>query len=178
MKILDGVNYAKKQTSICKLKKFFYGLKQSPRAWNQKIDDFSIQEFGFKSLSSDPFFYFKIADNKLFILTPYVDNLLVAANSIGGVSWMKKELNQRFEMKDMNDAKLCLRLEILRDRLKRKLFLCQHKYSLNLLFRFVLLDCRTESTPVNKSKVLEKRLETSCDSDTTTKFPYQTTLAV
>lgn len=63
-------------------------------------------------------------------------------------------------------------LEIPRDRSKCNLFLGHHKYSLKLLSRLGVLDCKTESTPSNEIKVPEKQPLISCDLGTTTKFPY------
>lgn len=44
---------------ICRLKKYLYGLKQSPRMWGHKFDS-HIQELGFKRSQDNHFVYSKI----------------------------------------------------------------------------------------------------------------------
>ena len=44
----------------------------------------------------------------------YVDDLLIAGRDTTSIEWMKGELRQRFEMKDLGEAKVCLGLEITR----------------------------------------------------------------
>ncbi len=55
-------------------------------------------------------------DGKVLIIALYVDDLLIAGDDMSGISWIKGELSKRFEMKDMGEAKVCLGLEITRDR--------------------------------------------------------------
>ena len=39
---------------VIKLKKSLYGLAESPRLWNEKLDKENIKAMGFKRLESDP----------------------------------------------------------------------------------------------------------------------------
>jgi ATP-binding cassette subfamily B (MDR/TAP) protein 1 len=39
--------FEKRGNLVCRLNKGIYGLKQSPRLWNKKIDDFLTIEQGF-----------------------------------------------------------------------------------------------------------------------------------
>ncbi len=65
---------------VCKLHKSLYGLKYSPRAWNQKLDDF---EKSIKFVRNDVDFSMCIAqvkDVKFFIVI-YDDDLILMCNN-------------------------------------------------------------------------------------------------
>jgi hypothetical protein len=62
--------------SMCRLKKEFYRLKQAPRAWYGKIDNF-FTSLGFTNNSADPNLYFKVMDDGPVILLLYMDDLFL-----------------------------------------------------------------------------------------------------
>ena len=64
-----------KESHVCKLKKFLYGLKQSPRAWYAIIVSY-VHKLGFLKSDADSNLYFKVVDNKPLILVLYVDSSL------------------------------------------------------------------------------------------------------
>ncbi len=64
---------------VCKLHKSLYGLKQSPRAWNQKLDVF-LKSIEFMNNEADPNVYVaQVGDVKFFIVV-YVDDLILVCN--------------------------------------------------------------------------------------------------
>jgi hypothetical protein len=48
-----------RETLLCSLKKVLYELKQAPRAWYGRIDNF-LRSLGFTKSSTDPNLYFKV----------------------------------------------------------------------------------------------------------------------
>lgn len=78
-----------KPNHVCKLEKFIYGLKQASRQWHKKIDDFLINELGFKTTRSDACFYTKISDGGFMLIPLYVDHQLLAGSDLNAVAWMK-----------------------------------------------------------------------------------------
>ena len=64
------------------LKKGLYGLKQSPRCWNQKINQF-LNQFGLKQLQSDKCIYCSSAGPRI-LLALYVDDGSVSLRFRGG----------------------------------------------------------------------------------------------
>ena len=56
-------------------------------------------------------------------MTLYVDDILIAENSIEYLKDIKSWLSSNFEMKDMGDAAYILGVKITRDRLRRLLSL-------------------------------------------------------
>ena len=70
-----------KENFVCKLNKSIYGLKQSPRQWNKRFDEFMACT-KFKRSKFDNCVYFKIASHHNFvILLLYVDDILIASNN-------------------------------------------------------------------------------------------------
>jgi hypothetical protein len=64
---------------VCKLHKSLYGLKQSSRAWNQKLDAF-LKSIEFMKNEADPGVYVvQVGDVKFFIVV-YVDDLIFVCN--------------------------------------------------------------------------------------------------
>lgn len=63
---------------VCLLKKSLYGLKQSPRQWYKKFNDFALKA-GFIRSNYDAYFYFIISDEPVYLLL-YVDDILLISN--------------------------------------------------------------------------------------------------
>jgi len=73
---------------MCKLHKSLYGFKQSPRAWNQKLDAF-LKSIEFMKSDADPNVYIaQVGDVKFFIVV-YVDDLILVCNDQNKLLQMK-----------------------------------------------------------------------------------------
>ncbi len=109
-----------------------YGLKQSPRAWNQKLDAF-IKSIEFMKSETDPSVYVaQVGDVKFFIVV-YVDDLILVCNDQNKLLQIKEELNQKFEMKDLGELHFFLGMEVERNRDERVLRINQIKYLKDIL---------------------------------------------
>ncbi len=51
-----------KEKMVCNLKKWLYGLKQSPRCWNKTFKEY-MESVGFKQSSADPYIFMKTEEN-------------------------------------------------------------------------------------------------------------------
>ncbi|XP_071686851.1 uncharacterized protein [Rutidosis leptorrhynchoides] len=65
---------------VCKLTKSLYGLKQSPRQWNEKLNA-ALVESGFVQSKSDYSLYVKNSDDFFIALLVYVDDIVITGNS-------------------------------------------------------------------------------------------------
>ena len=146
----EGCIDENKRDCVCKLAKALYGLKQAHRQWHAKVDDFLIGELGFETSRSDPCLYIKRVQNTIMLVALYVDDLLLAGSHLDAITWIKGELNKRFEMKDLGEAKVCIGLEIHRSRGTKTLSLTQSKYASNVLDRFRMKSCNPTSTPMEQ----------------------------
>ena len=61
---------------VCKLHTSLYGLKQSPRAWNEKFTSL-LSSFGFISTYADSSLYVKQTGNSIVILLLYVNDIII-----------------------------------------------------------------------------------------------------
>ena len=150
---------------VCKLEKSMYGTKQAPRCWNKKINSVLSDQLGFKRSDGDPCLYVRHNDEGVMMIALYVDDLLLAAKTGCQISWMKRMLSERFEMKDLGEAKVCLGLEITRDRKAKKLYLTQVSYMDKIVKRFGMSACKPFATPIEEAKSSKDKLEIISEDD-------------
>jgi len=99
----------------CRLLQALYGLKQGPKMWYAKLDDF-LKSQGFANIDPDACLYLRMDDGKIINVLVYFDDLLLVASSLAAIYKVKDALHERFEMKDLGEAKVILGLEIRRDK--------------------------------------------------------------
>ncbi|WVZ06123.1 hypothetical protein V8G54_019469 [Vigna mungo] len=100
---------------VCLLQKSLYGLKQSPRQWYRKFDDFLIK-LNFKRCNYDDCVYTLNHDGEMLYLLLYVDDILIASSDRGMIGETKARLADAFEMKELGEARRILGIDIKRDR--------------------------------------------------------------
>ena len=96
---------------VCRLNKSLYGLKQSPRAWYAKMDNFLLS-LGFERCKYETNVYFKHIGDLLQVIVLYVDNLLITRSFVDDIGSIKSYLYIEFSMNDLELLKLFLGLEI------------------------------------------------------------------
>lgn len=80
---------------VCLLRKSLYGLKQSPRQWNQKFNEF-MKKVGFTRSCHGQCVYIKRTRNVYIYLLHYVDDMLVACKDMKLIKELQDQLNSRF----------------------------------------------------------------------------------
>ena len=145
----DGFKVTGKENWVCKLSKSLYGLKQSPRHWYKRFDQFMIGQ-NYTRSSFDHCVYFRKLQNGYFIyLLLYVDDMLIASRNQGVICRLKAQLSKELEMKDLGEAKKILSMEIARDRQRGTLCLTQKHYLKKVLQRFGMSEkTKPISTPL------------------------------
>jgi hypothetical protein len=96
---------------VCKLHKSLYGLKQSPRAWNQKLDVL-LKNIEFVKSDVDFSVYVAQVGNFKFFIVIYVDDLILVCNNKDKLLQVKEELSRKFEMKDLSDLHFFLGMDV------------------------------------------------------------------
>ncbi|RVW40158.1 Retrovirus-related Pol polyprotein from transposon RE1 [Vitis vinifera] len=88
---------------VCRLKKAFYGLKQSPHAWFGKFSK-KIQAFGMNKSEKDHSVFYKKSAAGIILLVVYVDDIVITGNDHTGISDLKTFMHSKFHTKDLDDG--------------------------------------------------------------------------
>jgi len=148
-----GFEIQGKEDKVYLLKKALYGLKQAPRAWYGRIDDY-LTGVGFQKSLSEATLYVKSINNDVIIISLYVDDLLVTGSNTEQVEHFKLNMMEVFEMTDLGLMSFFLGMEILQG--KDEIFICQKKYSMEILKKFHMESCKPTTTPMNQKDKFSK----------------------
>lgn len=166
MKIPPGFEVSD-SSKVCLLKKSIYGLKQSPRCWFSKLST-ALKTYGFVQTKADysHFSYLKEAGVELHILI-YVDNFILACNSLPHLQRFKEYLSTYFKMKDLGKLKYFLGIEVARA--SAGFFLSQRKYCLDIITETGLLGAKPAPVPME----LNHKLSLAVGEQLTDPLPYR-----
>ncbi|KAI3703060.1 hypothetical protein L6452_28815 [Arctium lappa] len=133
------------QGHVCRLRKALYGLKKAPRAWFEKFSS-TITSLGFAPSNYDLGLFTRTTEAGTILLLLYVDDMIITGSDSTGIANLKSSLSSCFEMKDLGSLHYFLGLEVLSD--PSGLYLCQAKYTSDLLSKAGITDNKTASTPL------------------------------
>ena len=160
-----------------KLLKSLYGLKQAPRNWHKLVVE-HIKSIGFKQCVLDNCLFVKNIGEEIYLISLYVDDILIAGSDLQEVKRIKQQFTNHFEMKDMGELNYYLGMKITRtdDFIK----LDQAGYVREILekYKHLLrgLDSKRANTPMERDLKLRKSENesmTPSQREYVSKFPYQ-----
>lgn len=128
-------------------------MKQAPRAWYSRIDEHLVS-LGFVKSLSESTLYVKHKGADTLIISLYVDDLLIMGSNSTLVEKFKQEMMDVFEMTDLGLMTFFLGMEI--KQAEHEVFICQKKYSKEILKKFRLEECKEVSIPMNQKEKLCK----------------------
>ncbi|KAH9654968.1 hypothetical protein KPL70_022170 [Citrus sinensis] len=170
----EGFIQRESEDMVCLLKKSLYGLKQSPRQWYLRFDQFMIAH-GYLRSQYDSCVYCKFlpSGDGIYLLL-YVDDMLIACKHREEIEKLKTELRAEFEIKDLGSASKILGMQVKRDRAAKTLLLSQASYIKRVLSKFDMVTSKAVSTPLGTHFKLSKQQEPSDDAETEymKKIPY------
>ena len=137
-----------KEKLVCKLKKSLYGLKQSPRCWNEKLTQ-HVKSLGFEESGADPCIFTRKKNQKVEIIAIYVDDLIAITETDEEMRRLKKSLTSIFKMKDLGELYYCIGINFYRT--KDSLYMSQSQYIHRLLEKYGLSDANTVATPMDSN---------------------------
>ncbi|KAH9686485.1 Integrase catalytic domain-containing protein [Citrus sinensis] len=152
----EGFEIKGKEYHVCHLNKSLYGLKQSPRQWYRRFDEFMISNGYLRSKYDSCVYSGSSSSGGAVYLLLYVNDMLLASKDRSEIKKLKDLLNAEFEMNDLGCAKRILGMDVIRDRAAGTLFVSQERYILKVLDRFDMLDAKSVQTPLGSQFKLSK----------------------
>lgn len=151
--------YNEDPSKVWKLNKSLYGLKQASRNWNKEIHTHLVTKGAYTQLKSDVCIYFKRSHTgRLIILALYVDDTIIAVHEQDIQEWYqdKKNISEKYSIKDLGECQWILNMKVTRDRQRRVITLSQQAYIERLVKEYDLEQCKYANTPAENSDLSEE----------------------
>lgn len=152
------------KNKVCKLRKAIYGLKQSGRVWNAKLNEV-LTKMEFQQLEADNCVYIKHTNNEKVLITVYVDDILIFSKSMECINDVKTDLKGHFDIKDLGEAKKVLGLQLERNLKNGSLTVDQSLYIKEILQRYNMADCKPTNSPLDSYQRLSKEMEPKTEAE-------------
>ena len=143
-------------SSILRLRKSLYGIKQAPRDWHEEIDG-SIIALGYRRCQSEQCIYIKISRHgRPIYICLFVDDMPCAYHTQDRAEFEadKAALKAKYKIQELGDAQMVLGMRITRDRPNRTLKVDQETYVQRLLEKTGMEDCIPLATPAEPGQHL------------------------
>jgi hypothetical protein len=138
---------------VCRLNRSLYGLNQPPRAWHSRLTTFLVTlGFVVAKLDTSLFVHHHGAETAYLLL--YVDDIVLTASSPSLLRRLVDALQQEFPVKDL--GVLHHFLGVTAEPRPSGLLLHQRQYTLDILERAQMSDCKPCSTPVDMQAKLSE----------------------
>ena len=122
---------------VLKLNKALYGLKKSPREWDETLDKFLQEDLGMTRLKTEQCICVRFNGyrSEYIILAVCVDDLIIAGTTQEAIMKFKQQITAEFECKDLGELDRILNMEVPRT-VEGGLFLSQSLYVKDVLEKF------------------------------------------
>lgn len=149
----EGFEVKGSEEKVYKLNKALYGLRQAPRAWNNKLNRI-LMELQFKKCSKEPSVYRKEVGEHLLVIGVYVDDLFVTGTNLDVINKFKREMASKFEMSDLGKLTYYLGIKVHQN--QNGITLNQTSYAQKILEEAGMKDCNPIHTPIEIGLKLSK----------------------
>lgn len=148
----EGFIIPGKENYVCKLNRSLYGLKQSARCWNLRINKILIDS-GFRRGKAEPCLYVKSDTNSITYVLIYVDDIIVASKTDEQIEDVLRILKSHFAITELGDLRLYLGIEVSYN--NGLYYLSQERYIEKILNEFDLQDVKISSIPMDPGYLKE-----------------------
>lgn len=128
--------------TVWKLKRSMYGLKQSPRMWNERFRKFMVN-LGLQMSNYDNSVFYQL--QPILIVIVYVDDGVIFAENETDITRILSELENEFEMRKL-EVNIYRGIQIVIQ--EDGIFIHQAKYAHKVLKTFNMLDANKANNPV------------------------------
>lgn len=158
----EGFEKRGEENKVYKLKKALYGLRQAPRAWNNKLNHI-LCELRFTKCSKEPSVYRKVVNDNLLVVDVYVDDMFVTQTNARIIQEFKDSMGSKFDMSDLERLTYYLGIEVYPH--ESGITLNQKRYASKILEEDGLDKCNPCQTPVEVGlKLLKAENEKEIDA--------------
>ena len=155
---------------VCKLLKGIYGLKQSPRVWNENVDQ-TLKKMGMKQLQSDSCVYTDSHSPPHIFISLFVDDGLILSETEKQASDIIAKLRKVYDV-TVTSGQRYIGLEI-DQTVAGDIVISQTAYITEVLTRFNMNECRAIKTPADCTVSLSKDMSPAKkDEDEMKSVPY------
>ncbi|KAL8134777.1 hypothetical protein AgCh_009696 [Apium graveolens] len=140
--------------------KALYGLKQVSRAWYETLAQFLL-ESGFNRGTIDKTLFYLNHGKDLLLVQIYVDDIIFGSTNDRLCKKFAKHMQLRYQMSMMRELNYFQGLQVKQN--EEGTFICQSKYTRNLLKKFGMQDCSSTSIPMATATKLDKDTGKSLD---------------
>ena len=137
---------------VCHLRKSLYGLKQSPQAWFARFTTAMRTRGCWQCNGDHTLFYRHSTSGGVVILLVYVDDINITRDDTSTIGNLALYLGSEFAIKHLSLLRYFLGIEVAYS--SNGLFICQRKYTINLLQELGKEDSRPLPTPIEANHKL------------------------
>ena len=131
---------------VCRLQKSLYGLKQSPRTWFARFTTVMLNP-GYRQCNGDHTLFFRHSTSReVVILLVYMDDIIITGDDESAIGELTLYLGSEFAIKHLRPLLYFLGIEVTYS--SNGLFICQRKYTIDLLQDLGKEDSRPRPNPI------------------------------
>ena len=134
-----------KYGKVLRLLRALYGLRRSPVLWLRELSK-TLLEYGFQTVGDEICLF----SNGWMLIFFFVDDIVCCCRTehLNRMHAIIEALCRRYEMRNMGELSWFLGIRIIRDRPRRKLWICQDSYIDKVVKRYHLEHRKTPHTPL------------------------------
>ncbi len=139
---------------LWRLLRGLYGLKKSGRLWNQNVIAF-YKSIGFTQLNGDLSILIRHSEMETRIISVYVDDFLLALNTMAIFETLKKSLSKEYDTKDLGEVKTIIGWHISRDNASRTMKIDHSVFIRDFVIEGGLTECNANVIHMKAGSAIE-----------------------